>query len=334
MSVRVESVQVGAHARFTMSVLLVALTIGVGTLGYVIIERQPLLDCLYMTVITVFTVGFREVFPVGFAGRIWTLGVIVLGYAAVAVALGNFVSLLVGGELRSIHGRLRMKQRIEKLGNHTIICGFGRMGSLIAEELHAEHRDVVIVDRSADNLLAQDGYLYVNGDATEDDVLLEAGIMRASSLVTCLTSDADNVFVTLSARGMRPDLTIISRADQHTAETKLTRAGASFVLCPQTIGANKAAALLLRPHVVDFVDITARGVDMEIAQYEVAPDSPFVGNRLRESGIRQRAQVTVVAIKREDGAQIFDPGPDEIIRPGDQLVLLGRSGLSDRLKRI
>jgi len=158
--------------------------------------------------------------------------------------------------------------------------------------------------------------------------------MHANALVTCLTSDADNVYVTLSARELRRDLNIISRSDQPSTEKKLIRAGATSVVNPQTIGANKAAALLLRPHVVDFVDMAARGVDMEIAQFEVSPGSPFVGIRLRDSGIRQKAQVTVVAIKRGDGSQIFNPGPDERIRESDQLILVGRGGLSDRLQQL
>jgi len=323
-----------AQARFILSIFLVPVTIVIGTLGYMIIEQQPLIDSAYMTFITVFTVGFREVFAVDTAGRIWTVLVIIFGYAAVSVALATFVSLMVSGELRSITGRARMKQQIEKLRDHVIICGYGRMGSLIAHELLRERRVFVVVDRDADKQLAHDGYLFVSGDATEDQVLLEAGIMHANALVTCLTSDADNVYVTLSARELRRDLNIISRSDQPSTEKKLIRAGATSVVNPQTIGANKAAALLLRPHVVDFVDMAARGVDMEIAQFEVSPGSPFVGIRLRDSGIRQKAQVTVVAIKRGDGSQIFNPGPDERIRESDQLILVGRGGLSDRLQQL
>lgn len=323
-----------AETRFILAILLVPIVILVGALGYMIVESQSFFDSVYMTVITVFTVGFREVFFPTTAGRVWTIVVIILGYGAVSVALANFVSLLVGGELRSIHGRARMKQQIERLTGHTIICGFGRMGSLVAHELHREKQPFVVIDRDADKQRISEGYLYVSGDATEDHVLAEAGIMRAKALVSCLTSDADNVYVTLSARGLRPDISIISRADQPGTEKKLLRAGASDVVNPQTIGASKAAALLLRPHVVDFVDMAARGVDMEIAQYEVSSDSQFVGNRLKESNIRQRAQVTVVAIKRSDGRQIFDPGPEEMIEMGDQLILVGRGGLSDRLRQL
>lgn len=320
-----------AQARFILSILLVPVTIAIGTLGYMIVEQQSVGDSAYMTVITVFTVGFREVFPVSMAGRLWTVAVIVLGYGAVSVALATFVSLMVSGELRSITGRARMKQQIEKLRGHIIICGYGRMGSLVAHELQRGGVAFVVIDSGADKQLSQEGYLFISGDATEDQVLIEAGIMHANALVTCLTSDADNVYVTLSAREFRRDLNIISRSDQPSTEKKLIRAGATSVVNPQTIGASKAAALLLRPHVVDFVDMAARGVDMEIAQFEISPSSPFVGIRLRESGISQNAQVTVVAIKRGNGEQIFDPDPDELIHEADQLILVGRGGLSERL---
>ncbi len=306
----------------------------IGTAGYMLIEHQPLLLSLYMTVITVSTVGFKEVINLDPAGQIWTMLVIMFGYGTVAIALANLVSLLVGGELRAIRGRLRMNAHVKELRNHVILCGYGRMGRLIAAELKRDAVPFVVIDKDVSKELESSGMLFVQGDATEDSTLLSAGLEKAKALVSFLGTDADNVYVTLSARELRSDLTIISRAENPTTETKLSRAGADAVICPQIIGASKAAAMLLRPHVVDFVDMAARGVDIEIAQYDITPGSHMVGSRLRESGLRERVGVTVVAIKRGDGAQIFSPGPDEVINASDQLILIGRRGLAERLSSL
>jgi len=323
-----------AEARLILSIVSVVVVLMGATAGYMLIEGESLSDSLYMTVITVFTVGYKEAFDVTDAGRFWTMVVILVGYATVAISVANLVSLLVGGELRAVRGRLRMKSAIEKLNDHVIICGYGRMGAIVADDLRKEGRSFVAVDSTVQFDRDDIDVLSIQGDATEDATLLEAGIMRAEALVACLASDADNVYVTLSARELRNDLTIIARAEQLSTEKKMRRAGADVVICPHMIGANKVATLLLRPHVMDFVDMAAKGVDMAIAQYEVTPNSPFVGKRLRDSDIRSRANVTVVAIKRADGTQIFSPGPDEPINESDQLILLGRGGLSERLRSL
>lgn len=314
----------------------IGIVIGVlvfGTAAYVVVAGQSVLDSLYMTVITLTTVGFKEVFELDATGRVLTIVIILVGYASLSIALANLVSLIVGGELRSIRGRLRMKTEIERLEGHVIICGYGRMGAQVASQLQAEGVPFVAVDMEEGPLhdLEEHGVLFVVGDATEDGVLLDAGLMRARALVASLASDANNVYVTLTARGLCPKLRIITRAEQASAEAKLRRAGADDVISPQLIGANKIAHMLCKPHVVELVDMAAKGVDIEIAQYEVAGESQLVGKPLRDSGIRERAGMMVVAIKRADNRQIFSPGPEEQIQTGDRLILLGRGGLSERL---
>jgi len=310
---------------------LVAFVLGGGTLAFVVFENQSVLDSLYMTVITLSTVGYSEVFPLDEGGRVITMVLIILGYIAVAVAAANFVSLLVGGELRAIREGVRMKATIDKLDRHVIICGYGRMGQQIAEHLRRDGVSYVVIDREAADDMFESGVLFVHGDATEDVAMESAGIARARALVSCLSSDADNVYVTLSARGMRPDLTIIARAEQPTTEAKLCRAGANAVICPQMIGAQKTANLLSRPHVVELFDMAHQGGDFEIARYDIAADSVLNGRVLRESGIRERANLMVVAIKRADGTQQFSPGPEERMHAGDQLVLLGPVGEAPKL---
>ncbi len=320
--------------RLFISISVLVLVQLTGTAGYVILEGQSFLDSLYMTVITLSTVGYQEAFPLDQSGRVLTIGIIVVGYSAVAISIANLVSLIVGGELRSHRERLRMKDKIAKLSGHTIICGFGRMGSNIAMDLKRENAECVVIDREMREELENRGLLHVQGDATDDHELEAAGIQRAAALVTCLSSDADNVYVTLSARGLCPTVKIIARAEQKSTEQKLKRAGADAVISPQTIGANKAVGLLRRPHVVDFADMAAKGVDIEIAQYQVDAGSSLAGKALKDSSIRERADVMVVAIKRGDGRQVFGPGPQEIIHVDDQLIVIGRGGLADRLERL
>ncbi len=317
--------------RLWLSIVIVLVVLFGGTAGYVLVEHQSLLDSLYMTVITLTTVGFKEVFPLSQQGQILTILLILVGYAALSVALANLVSLVVGGEFQRLRERSQMKARIEQLNGHVIICGYGRMGAQVTRQLQTEKVPCVAIDNANIHELEEDEILFIEGDATEDNALLAAGLMRARALVTCLSSDADNVYVTLTARELQPHLHIIARADQATTERKLLRAGANEVICPQMIGASQTVNLICRPQVVELLDMASKGVDMEVAQYEVGSDSQLVGKALRESGIRERAGMMVVAIKRTDGAQLFGPGPDEVIRGGDQLVLIGRGGLSDRL---
>jgi len=334
MTPRSEASRVRPGVRLWLSILIGLCVFVLGTLGYMFIEGQPPLKSLYMTVITLSTVGYREVFELDTKGMVFTIVLIVVGYIALGIAIANLISFVVSGEFLAIRGRVRMKARIDHLDKHVIVCGYGRMGAQLSAQLARERTPFVAIDRAVTERLEDEGILFVEGDATEDTTLKAAGIERAKALVTCLASDADNVFVTLSAREMRPTLTILARAEQPASEHKLIRAGASAVICPQSIGAQKMAHILCRPHVVELIDMASKGVDIEIAQYEVPASSPLAGKALRESRIRERMSMMVVAIKRPDGRQLFSPGPEETINAGDQLVLIGPGGQASRLNEL
>ena len=311
----------------------------VGSLGFMVIDgdRVPsFLDAAYMTVITLSTVGYSETWELSHGARLWTIGVIVFGIATVSYAFTSLLTLVVSGELRSMREKKKMEKSIEHLSDHTILCGYGRMGVLVAEKLAASGITIVVIEKDAtrEPHLRDAGIAYILGDATEEDTLMHAGLTRARALVLAMPSDADNVFVTLSAYTLCPGIKIISRAEQLSTQSKLTRAGASRVVCPQVIGATKIANLLTRPNVVDFVDFADRSVDLEIDEYRISPDSPIVGKSLRDSGIRRKTGAVVVAIKRVDGQALIGPDPDLPLMSKDTLILVGPSGVSDRLDQL
>jgi voltage-gated potassium channel len=314
--------------------LLGIFVIGAG--GYVVLADAPWGDAAYMTLITLSTVGFKEAMDLGPTGRVWTAVVIVFGVGVVSVAYASLLTLFVGGEIRDIVGRRRVQSRIAHLRGHTILCGFGRMGALAARMLKQDGAEIVVVE--AKKTLRPDleaaGLLFVIGDATEEETLQAAGLARARALVSALPSDADNVYVTLTARSLHADLHIVTRAQQPATEHKLRRAGADRVVCPQVIGAKRIADILMRPHVVDFFEVAARGVELEMDDYQVGPDSVLCNRTLRESKLRQRTGAMVAAITRADGTSLYQLDPDEVIREGDRLILIGRAGTSNRLEEL
>jgi voltage-gated potassium channel len=306
----------------------------IGSTGYYVLQNDAtLLEAAYMTVITVSTVGYAEVIELDALGRLWTMFVIVFGVGTFSLAFSSLLAALVSGEIRANRERRRMQSIIDNLKDHVIVCGYGRVGSLATADLIRQSIPVVVIE-SNDRVireLEENQVPYVNGDATEDDTLAKAGLDRARFLVTTLPSDADNVYVTLSARGLRPDLHILARAEQAGAQVNLRRAGANHVVCPQTIGAGRLAALIAHPHVVEFVEVAAKGVELEISEYLVEADSSMKDKTLRESDLRRKSGGIVVAIKQADGETLFSPDPDVAIRENDTLVIIGTSGVSERL---
>lgn len=328
-----------ARMRLLLSTLAVLAVVFVGTAGYMMIEADRnigFLDAAYMTVITVSTVGHETVWTLSRPAKLWTIGVIAFGVVTVSLAFTSLVSLVVSGELRSLRERKKMDKALEQVRHHVIVCGFGRMGGLVAQELQRRDVPLVVVENQRDleiDLRAA-RMKFVIGDATEESTLLRAGLTRARALVIGLPTDADNVYVVLTARTLRPDLTIVARAEQPSTEAKLIRAGATRVICPQVIGATKIANILTRPTVVDFVDVANRGVDLEIDEYVVGDQSPLVGKTLRDSRIRHTTGSLVVAIKRADGEALVGPDPDARLGARDTLILVGPAGVSSRLEAI
>jgi voltage-gated potassium channel len=299
----------------------------VGTLGYVEIEGWDLWDAFYMTIISVTTVGYREVHEMSRVGEAWTVLVLLAGVATLFYTASIVMALVVEGGLSGHLGRRWFNRMLHDLENHFIICGYGRIGAIIAEEFRKQGVPYVVVDRRPERVheVLEHGGLAVEADASREDVLTRVGIHRARGLIAAVSTDAENVYTVLSARVLRPDLFIIARVENEDAEAKLRRAGADRVISPYLLGGIQMAATALRPAVVDFMRLatTSERLDLAAEQVEISQHAPFVGRTLREANFRQAFGVIVVAIKRADGHMQFNPEPDDIVQAGDQLVALG-----------
>ena len=314
---------------------LILLLFAMGTAGYVLIEGASLLDGLYMTVITLASVGYREVVPLGSHGKIFTIGLITLGVGTVSFTIFTIGGIVIQGQVRKILGRRHLERQIKTLSNHYIVCGCGRMGRVLVQQLDQEDVPFVVVENNEDKLkmLAASDYLYVVGDATTEDALEAANIHKAKGLITTVATDADNLFVTLTARGMNPDLFILARAIDERSEGKLLLAGADRVVDPYRIGGMRLAHAILRPAVVEFVELATHREHLELEMEEllVSEDCPLCGISLRDSQIRSRFGLMVIAIKRADGSMIYNPTPEVSFSAGDVLIAIGKA---DDLKEL
>lgn len=311
--------------RLRRGLIILASIIATGTIGYMLIEGWSFVDAIYMTLITITTVGYGEVHPLTATGRIFSIFLIVGGVGGAVFVLSAFVEYVIEGKLGTTLGRRQMKAKIAKLKEHFILCGYGRVGEEIARTFSEEGVPFVIIDSRPDNIAIaeEQGYLYLLGDATSDKLLIEAGIERARGLVAAVGSDVDNTYITLSARGLRPDLFIEARASSKETETKLKRAGANRVVSPNNIGARRMAMLALRPAVVDFIDtvIYRRGRELQMENIAVGSDSPLVGQSVE--AIRHRAKAAILAISKKGGKLLANPPSKEIIEAGDRLIIMG-----------
>ncbi len=307
-----------------------------GTLGYQLVEGWSWFDSLYMTVITITTVGFQEVHPVSPAGRAFTM-VLALGGVFTAFYAGvEFIRAVVTGEVLAVLGRQRMQSRLEKLSGHLVVCGFGRMGRLVAEEFSAAGLPFVVVDRDPRVLegFAMPHGIPLVGDATADDVLRRAGVERARALVTAAASDADNLFITMSARLINERLAIVARAEGEGADVKLRRAGASRVVSPYTIGGHRVAQAVLRPNAMDFIELATRTghLELQIEEVAVGTGSALVGQSIKASPVRSELGIIIVAVKKPGAKMAFNPAPDTALEAGDVLITLGHRQQLDRLE--
>jgi voltage-gated potassium channel len=325
--------------RLRLSLALLAVVVASGTLGYVTIEHYPFLDAVYMTVITLTTVGFGEIHPLSPWGRGFTIGLIAFGLGTVYAVIGNTIDWLFGEQLREAAGRQRMERRLHEIKDHSIICGYGRMGQEIARELQMRGRPYVVIERDPQEgqALEAAGIPHVIGDASHDEVLLKAGVERARHLIAVAPTDADNIFITLSGRSLNPRLNIVARSAREEDEHKLRRAGADRVISPYVIGARRIAAAVYRPDVIDFLDIHAHGAEreLELDCVPIGPSAPFAGRSLRDSCVREKTGCTILALRcAEDGRFVNNPGPDTILRPGDRMIVLGTIPQLDALQRL
>lgn len=317
------------NIRIRFCALLLLSVMAYGTVGYRFLEGWSWLDSLYMTVITISTVGFTEVRPLDAAGRLHTILLIVFGVGTVATTLSVLFEHLFHRQLKIIMEKRGMQRTIATLSGHTIVCGFGRMGRMIATSLQKAGQSVVVIERiqpTADKI-EKLGFLVVQGNASDEETLSKAGIERAASLVATLGTDADNLFLTLTARGLNEALNIIVRAEDENNTRKFTQAGASRVVSPFAIGAGHIVRVLTRPTVIDFVDLVSNDDDIkfEVVQTDITQDSPFAGKTLAEARVRQELGGMVLAIRNSAGRITFDPAPHSRIDAGDTLFVIGSS---------
>ena len=319
--------------------VMLALVVSLGTVGYMTLEHWNFLDSLYMTVITISTVGFSEVNPVSNQGRILTMAVLISGLGVLAYVVGTLTRTLVEGQLLEVMGRKKLERQIQKLKNHYIICGYGRVGRIICEEIKKSRPTPVVVidsDSTLTPMIEEHGYLYYLGDATSEETLLKAGILSAKGLATALDSEADNVYITLTAKGLNPELFVLARAGRRGSEIKLERAGADRVISPHHIGGFRMAQALLRPNVAEFIDFATHDPDsgMNMEEIPVRANSQFSDISLVDSGIRQQFDLIIVAIKKTSGEMIFNPASHTRIQIGDTLIALGQRSNLIKLERL
>ena len=306
-----------------------------GTVGYMLIEGWSAWDSLYMTIISLTTVGYREVHPMSRAGEAFTMLVLVGGVGTVLYTFTLIGARVIEGTLHNPWERRRIINMLDKLENHFIVCGYGRIGSIIVDEFTRQHVPHVIIERDPERLrtLTEAGHLVVEGDASSEEVLSKAGVARARGLIAAVSTDAENVYIILSARLMQPTLYIIGRAESDESTRKIKRAGADRVISPYQIGGLHMAQLALRPAVVEFVQLATSSefIELSMEQIEVRADGPLVGQSIVGANLRQVFGVIVVGIRRASGKMEFNPSPDARMEAGDYLVLLGPN---DRLSQL
>jgi voltage-gated potassium channel len=322
--------------RLKISVAVLLLLLTLGTSGYMIVEGWRFLDALYMTVITLATIGFKEVHDLSDNGKLFTMVLIIFGVSTLGYMVSSVAQLMFEGQIQRIIGRKKVEKRIDALHDHYIICGFGRIGSMICRELAANGVPFVVVEHNTDVLerIEDDLYLWMKGDATQDDTLVRAGIQRAKGLVSVVTSDSENVYITLTARGLNPDLHILARSGEEGTELKLKRAGANKVVSPYAIGGMRMAQSILRPNVMDFIEIATASehLDLQMEEIAIPSDSDFGGHTLVSTGFRKETGVIIVGIKKSHGHMIFNPSPQAAIDVGDTLIVLGDPASVGKLK--
>ena len=305
-------------------------------------EEATLLDAIYMVVVTLSTVGYKEVYPSTPEMQMFTILVIVFGVSAALHILGGFVQMMAEGEINRALGHRRMQKDIDRLSDHVVICGFGRMGETIAGELSLRKTPFVIIESDAERIeeAVALNYLELADDSTEEDALIHAGVARAKTLVTTLPRDADNVFITLTARNLNPNIMIIARGEFRSTEKKLLQAGADRVVLPATTGALRMAAMITRPSAVELIEVVAGRhiAEVEVDEVLIPQGSPLVGVTVRESETRRRHGLLIVALRspatpeNPTGQLQFNPGGDAKFEAGGALITMGRPEDIDRFR--
>lgn len=325
--------------RLLLHALIFLIILFCGSVGYLLIEGSEwtTLDALYQTMITLTTVGFQEVHPLSAVGRIFTMFLILSGMGFIFYFLFRVTEVVIEGTVKDLFGRRKLEKKITQLEGHYIICGYGRIGRTVAQLLQQKPLEVVVIDKNAEYIpeFQQKGILYLLGEATDEDLLLRAGIEKAKGLVAVVSSDADNVYITLTARGLNPKLFILARAAEETSARKMIRAGADKVVSPYDIGARRMANTILRPTVIDFIELAmhTRNLELQMEEITIQEGATLQDVTLMESAIRKDYNLIVVAIKKKSGEMIFNPSPQAKLHVGDTLVVLGDRGNLTRLEK-
>ena len=321
------------------AILALVIIATVGVLGYMVLEGWSFTDALYMTVITLTTVGYREVRTLDTTGQLWTMALLITGVGTLFYAAVSSVELVVEGTIRGYFGRRRMEAAIGKLSGHQILCGYGRVGRQVAAEFASDGVPFVIIEQDPETVeeCVEEGYLVLLGEASDDDVLEEAGARRARGLVATVDSDADNVFVVLSARKLNPKLHIVARASSDESATKLEMAGADRTLSPYAVGGRRLASLATQPLIVDFLDIVTRGeegLEFRLEEFGVPKESPLANQTIGQLQIGEKTGAMILALRSPEGKFDTTPSAQDKIHPGDTLIVLGTSGQITRLQQL
>jgi voltage-gated potassium channel len=308
----------------TLSLLLAIILVG-GTAGYMIISGVSLLDALYMTIISITTVGYREVIPLTPSGKLFTIGVIIVGLGIVFYFLQTIVEDTLEGRIRKIFGRRKMQKNMARMNRHVVVAGFGRMGEAVCRELEEAGKEFIIMENSLPRfaLAEERNYPVLNANAADEDALKAAGLDKARVFISLLSDDADNILAVITAREINPGLVIITRALDSANEKKMYKAGADRVVSPYELSSHRIVRMVEKPNVVDFFDglLSSREYELSLEELAVGEGSEFSGRSIREAGFRERFNAIIVAVRRE-GKMIFNPGPDLIVRSGDILILI------------
>ena len=315
-----------------------AVVLAGGTLGYMFLENWNFVDSLYMTIITLSTVGYGETNPLSDTGKLYTGFLIIIGVGGATYFFTTLVRVIIEGELLRIRGVRKMKKDISKYSDHIIVCGCGRLGKIVVKELIESEQKVVVIEIDPETIawLEREGVHYVDGTAYEDTVLHEAGIDRAKTLLALLPLDADNVYVTLCARDLNPDLFILARTEDESGEKKLLRAGANQVLAPYRVTGSRVVQRLVRPHVSDFLELAAGtgGQHLVIEELVVPDDSRIAGKTLEEADLRNRTGAVIAAFIETNGEMVFNPGAKNIIKANTTMIVMGERAALDKLSEV